>query len=71
MRKSVSVLAAVVVAVLALSCGGGAKQLYLYNWTYYIPEDVVKDFTKETGIKVIEDSYASNEEMYSKLVAGG
>jgi len=71
MRKTLSVLAVLAVAVLALSCGGGAKQLYLYNWTYYIPEDVVKDFTKETGIKVIEDSYASNEEMYSKLVAGG
>ena len=71
MRKNLSVLAVLALAVLALSCGGGTKQLYLYNWTYYIPEDVVEDFTKETGIKVIEDSYASNEEMYSKLVAGG
>lgn len=53
------------------SCGGNARKLYLFNWTYYIPEDVIRDFTKETGIKVIEDSYASNEEMYSKVVAGG
>ena len=28
-------------------------------------------FTKETGIKVNFETYASNEEMLSKLVAGG
>ena len=62
-------LAALAIAVMS-SCGGGQK-LYLFNWIYYIPDDVITDFTKETGIEVIVDSYASNEEMYNKIVAGG
>ncbi len=53
------------------SCGGGQKKLFLFNWIYYIPDDVITDFTKETGIEVVVDSYASNEEMYNKIVAGG
>lgn len=59
------------VSIFGTACGGAKERLYLYNWTYYIPEDVIKDFTKETGIQVIVDSYSSNEEMYNKLVAGG
>ncbi len=46
------------------------KVLYLYNWTYYTPDEVIRDFEKEFDCKVKVDSYASNEEMYSKLRAG-
>ena len=45
--------------------------LYLYNWTYYTPDSVLKAFEEETGIKVIVDSFASNEEMFAKIQAGG
>jgi len=63
---------AMVAAVLGLtSCGkDDGKTLYLYNWTYYTPEDVVANFEKEFDVKVKIDNYASNEEMYSKLRAG-
>ncbi len=46
------------------------KTLYLYNWTYYTPEDVISQFEKDFGVTVKVDNYASNEEMYSKLRAG-
>ncbi|NBK21792.1 MAG: extracellular solute-binding protein [Spirochaetia bacterium] len=46
-------------------------KLYLYNWTYYTPEHLVKKFEKETGIDVIIDNFASNEEMFAKVMAGG
>ncbi len=46
------------------------KTLYLYNWTYYTPDEVLRDFEKEFDCKVKVDSYASNEEMYAKLRAG-
>lgn len=69
-RVLLAAAAALIVAMLA-SCGGGQKKLYLFNWIYYIPDDVITDFTKETGIEVVVDSYASNEEMYNKIVAGG
>lgn len=72
MKKN-PILAAVAATIcLVLSaCGGSSEKLYLFNWIYYIPEDVIEDFTEETGIKVVVDSYASNEEMYNKIVAGG
>ncbi len=46
------------------------KTLYLYNWTYYTPDEVLRDFEKEFDCTVKVDSYASNEEMYAKLRAG-
>jgi spermidine/putrescine transport system substrate-binding protein len=48
-----------------------AQTLYIYNWTYYIPDEVVKDFEKEYKVKVVYDMYSSNEEMFTKLKAGG
>ncbi|MGL5110719.1 MAG: extracellular solute-binding protein, partial [Vibrio ordalii] len=47
------------------------QELYFYNWSEYIPHDVLEDFTKETGIKVIYSTYESNESMYAKLKTQG
>ena len=44
--------------------------LNVYNWADYIGESTIADFTKETGIKVVYDMYASSEEMEAKLLAG-
>ncbi|WP_044469584.1 ABC transporter substrate-binding protein [Mannheimia massilioguelmaensis] len=43
------------------------EELYIYNWTDYIPSDLVAEFTQETGIKVNYSTFESNEEMFSKL----
>ncbi|WP_437288100.1 polyamine ABC transporter substrate-binding protein [Sorangium sp. So ce406] len=45
-------------------------ELNLFGWSEYIPQEVLDGFTKETGIKVNYETYASNEEMMSKLLAG-
>ena len=42
-------------------------EVIVYNWSDYIPEDVLRDFTKETGIKVVYTTYESNEAMYAKV----
>ena len=69
--KIVLAVAMVVSALGLISCKEeDDKTLYLYNWTYYTPEDVVANFEKDFGVKVKIDNYASNEEMYSKLRAG-
>lgn len=46
------------------------KVLNIYNWGDYIAEDTIKNFEKETGIKVRYDLFDSNEALHAKLVAG-
>ena len=57
------------------SCGKNdsknSNTLYIYGWADYIPTELYEKFEKETGIKVIEDIYSSNEEMFAKIKAGG
>lgn len=47
-----------------------AKVLNVYNWSDYIADDTIRNFEKETGIKVNYDNYDSNEVLLAKLVAG-
>lgn len=44
--------------------------VHVYSWAEYIPPEVFDNFEKETGIKVIEDIYSTNEEMFTKLKSG-
>jgi len=46
------------------------KVLNIYNWSDYIADDTIKNFEKETGIKVNYDNYDSNEILHAKLIAG-
>ena len=60
-------------AALAVASGTFAadpKVLNVYNWSDYIAEDTIKNFEKETGIKVNYDNYDTNEVLQAKLVAG-
>lgn len=53
-----------------LSCfAQDAGILNVYNWSEYLPDDVLEQFQKETGIHVNYSTYASNETLYAKLKA--
>ncbi|MCZ8104736.1 MAG: polyamine ABC transporter substrate-binding protein [Burkholderiales bacterium] len=59
----------------ALALGAGVahaqdKVVNVYNWTDYIDPAVLEDFTKETGIKVVYDTYDNNEIVETKMMAG-
>lgn len=58
-------------AMLAAAMAGCSKQeeqvLNLYNWSEYMPQEVLEQFTQETGIKVVYTTYDSNEAMYARL----
>lgn len=43
------------------------ETVIVYNWSEYIAEGLLEDFTKETGIKVEYSTFGSNEVMYEKL----
>ena len=62
-------LAAVLLAP-AAHAAPGPKVLNIYNWSDYIADDTLKNFEKETGIKVRYDNFDSNEILHAKLVAG-
>ena len=48
-----------------------SDKLVIYNWGDYIDSDLLKEFTKETGIQVQYDTFDSNEAMYTKIKQGG
>jgi spermidine/putrescine transport system substrate-binding protein len=47
-----------------------AQQIVIYNWSEYIDPEIYTDFETQTGIKVVEDNFSSNEEMLAKLQGG-
>lgn len=42
-------------------------ELYIYNWTDYIGEDVIPSFEDKYGVKVTYDFFANTDEAYAKL----
>jgi putrescine transport system substrate-binding protein len=46
------------------------RVLNIFNWSDYIAEDTIKNFERETGIKVRYDNFDSNETLHARLVAG-
>jgi putrescine transport system substrate-binding protein len=71
--KRLGLAAALLTSALLAASGAHAadpKVLNIYNWSDYIAEDTIKNFEKETGIKVRYDNYDNNEILHAKLVAG-
>jgi spermidine/putrescine transport system substrate-binding protein len=54
----------------ASAAPAAAEELNLFAWSEYVPQSVLDGFTKETGIQVNYETYASNEEMLAKLMSG-
>ena len=73
MKKSIILL--VILVMFATFFSGCAKDdqivLNVYNWGDYIDEDIFEIFEEETGIKINYETYATNEEMYTKIKKGG
>lgn len=47
-----------------------ARTVNVYNWSDYIDPGILQNFTKETGIRVVYDTYDNNEILETKLLAG-
>lgn len=61
---------AVAAAVFGAAAQEEEKVLNVYNWSDYIGEETLRNFEKETGIKVRYDNFDNNEIVHAKLVAG-
>jgi len=49
----------------------GNNTLTIFNWGDYVDPDLIKKFEKETGVKVIYETFDSNEAMLTKIAQGG
>lgn len=68
----VSLLLLLLLAKLNESQGyAGENTLTIYNWGDYIDPDLITQFEEETGIKVIYETFDSNEAMLTKIQQGG
>ena len=72
MKKKLAVFLVLVFALslCAAGCGNSGKvTINVLNWGDYIDEDLLDQFTEETGIEVNYQTMATNEEMLVKLEA--
>lgn len=71
MRIPALLLAILLSACLARPAAAAAERVvHVYNWSDYVAPGVLEDFTRETGIRVVYDTYDSNEILETKLLAG-
>jgi putrescine transport system substrate-binding protein len=65
-------LVAALTAALLLSAQANAQErvVNFYNWSNYMAPDVLEAFTRETGIKVVYDTFDANETLETRLLAG-
>jgi putrescine transport system substrate-binding protein len=46
------------------------RTVNFFNWSSYMAPDVLEAFTRETGIKVVYDTFDANETLETRLMAG-
>jgi putrescine transport system substrate-binding protein len=59
-----------IIAGTALPAQAQERVVNFYNWSNYMAPGVLEDFTRETGIKVVYDTFDANETLETRLLAG-
>ncbi len=72
MRHRATLFAAALAVIVGSSLPTPAQErvVNFYNWSNYMAPGVLEDFTKETGIKVVYDTFDANETLETRLMAG-
>src|SRR3954469_21785540 len=61
---------AALLMMLSSSVKADERTVNFYNWSNYMAPGVLEEFTKETGIKVVYDTFDANETLETRLLAG-
>jgi putrescine transport system substrate-binding protein len=61
---------AVLLTMLSRPVHAEQRTVNFYNWSNYIAPGVLEEFTKQTGIKVVYDTFDANETLETRLLAG-
>ena len=69
-RRRCAIAIAALLAALSADAQAAERTVNFYNWSNYMAPGVLEDFTKETGIKVVYDTFDANETLETRLLAG-
>ncbi len=69
-RNSIGAIGAVAAILLLSPARAEERTVNFYNWSNYMAPGVLEDFTRETGIKVVYDTFDANETLETRLLAG-
>src|SRR3979411_2286828 len=61
---------AVGLALLPMPAKAEERAVNFYNWSNYVAPGVLEDFTKETGVKVVYDTFDATETVEKRLLSG-
>ena len=70
MKKTLLMTSALVALAMTSQAIAQERVVNIFNWSDYIDESILTEFTEETGIKVVYDVFDSNEILETKLLAG-
>src|SRR6188768_1815309 len=72
MRKALVALALCALGVAAAMPVRAQQErvVHFFNWSSYMAPDTLENFTRETGIKVVYDTFDANETLETRLMAG-
>jgi putrescine transport system substrate-binding protein len=69
-RRGYLFAVAVLLTIVSLPVKADERTVNFYNWSNYMAPGVLEEFTKETGIKVVYDTFDANETLETRLLAG-
>jgi putrescine transport system substrate-binding protein len=69
-RHRNSLIGAIAAVLLLSPARAEERTVNFYNWSNYMAPGVLEDFTRETGIKVVYDTFDANETLETRLLAG-
>jgi len=68
--NSIGFIGAIAAVLLLSPARAEERTINFYNWSNYMAPGVLEDFTRETGIKVVYDTFDANETLETRLMAG-
>jgi putrescine transport system substrate-binding protein len=69
-RKPLLIATTALAASLAFAAQAQDRVVNVYNWSDYIDDSLLAEFTEQTGIRVVYDVFDSNEILETRLLAG-
>lgn len=71
MKRVAKIFMVAMLFIVSFSCGSKkTNEVNIYTWTYFIPDEIIQGFEKETGIKVNMSYYDNNDTLLTKLFTG-